>query len=674
LSTNRTPLHLAFALLLTAPLSAHAATFAVPTDAYPTIQSAIDAAADGDEVVVAPGTYQVNLFISNKSITLRSEAGRAATILDGGAAGSVITASGNDAKFVKPTIQGFTIQNGSSSWGGGIYAHDDIQLFVRDCLVTRNAGYYGGGVAAYHNAWPELIGSEVSHNHATYAGGGGFGYVGAVRFIDSQVTDNASDELGGGAAGVWFCGGATITRSTFARNTARFGGAVYVGGDSRCNSMVQLESALVYGNTATVAGGAVAVMGGTMVTAWVTTSTLTGNEAPLGGAFYSEAGASLGILNSILWGNSTDAVLVPRPGSYPNGVAGSIVQGGVPADLAGADTNLDLDPAFADPAAADFRLTAGSPAIDLGVADGTITYPSASPATDLAGMTRQNGRVDAGAYEYDNVAPEVVVGIDGAMGAINFYLSPVDMTFTAVDGGVGPATVTVQFDGEAPITSATGDLAISLTRDGFYHFVWSATDRNGNEAVWRNHAITVDQTPAVTAVAVAGPRFGSWYRSAAVTVTATDATSGVARTQYAIDGAALVEVAGATAAFTLGDGRHAVTSGAADVAGNSPAFVTTPVWVDGIAPSVSVRTSVTSIKANNKTTEVRITGTATDATSGVASTVVTVTDVKGLLVATTTFGGTVQLKGVKGQRYTVTATATDAAGNAASKATIVTVQ
>ena len=55
--------------------------------------------------------------------------------------------------------------------------------------------------------------------------------------------------------------------------------------------------------------------------------------------------------------------------------------------------NLEADPEFADPASFDFRLQAGSPAIDAGT-------PDRSPAHDFVGIPRGE-QVDIGAHEFD---------------------------------------------------------------------------------------------------------------------------------------------------------------------------------------------------------------------------------------------------------------------------------
>jgi hypothetical protein len=125
----------------------------VPQD-QPTIQGGINAAQDGDLVLVSPGTYSETLTISGKTITLASlfhttqdSSYIDQTIIDGGGA-TVITVAGIVGSETK--IIGFTIQNGVD----GISA--DAKL---DILHNRFTGhsdaidYEGGGGICSNNVF-----------------------------------------------------------------------------------------------------------------------------------------------------------------------------------------------------------------------------------------------------------------------------------------------------------------------------------------------------------------------------------------------------------------------------------------------------------------------------------------------------------------------------------------
>src|SRR5437870_11939876 len=95
------------------PHTARAATINVPAG-QPTIQAAINAAANGDTVLVAPGTYYENINFMGKAITVTSSGGPSVTTIDGGAAGSVVAFTSNEG--TNSVLSGFTITNGL---GGG---------------------------------------------------------------------------------------------------------------------------------------------------------------------------------------------------------------------------------------------------------------------------------------------------------------------------------------------------------------------------------------------------------------------------------------------------------------------------------------------------------------------------------------------------------------------------
>jgi hypothetical protein len=94
------------ALLLTMGGTVGAATINVPLD-QPTIQAGINAAATGDVVMVAPGTYFENINFLGKAITVASSSGPALTTINGNAAGPVATfASGETTSSI---LSGFTL-------------------------------------------------------------------------------------------------------------------------------------------------------------------------------------------------------------------------------------------------------------------------------------------------------------------------------------------------------------------------------------------------------------------------------------------------------------------------------------------------------------------------------------------------------------------------------------
>ncbi|MBN1283363.1 MAG: right-handed parallel beta-helix repeat-containing protein [Proteobacteria bacterium] len=98
---------LSVAFFVASGRSAGAAIINVPAE-HRSIQEAIDAAAPGDTINVAAGTYHENITV-DKPLTL-SGADAAATIIDGGSSGVVVQITADDV-----TLSGFTVQNSGST-------------------------------------------------------------------------------------------------------------------------------------------------------------------------------------------------------------------------------------------------------------------------------------------------------------------------------------------------------------------------------------------------------------------------------------------------------------------------------------------------------------------------------------------------------------------------------
>ena len=101
--------------LLVAALTASATTLHVPAD-FPTIQEAVDAAADADTVLVSPGDYNEHSLLISKGVAVISVGGPEATRIYSSESPAILLTD----TTARATIQGFTITG--ESVGGGTSA------------------------------------------------------------------------------------------------------------------------------------------------------------------------------------------------------------------------------------------------------------------------------------------------------------------------------------------------------------------------------------------------------------------------------------------------------------------------------------------------------------------------------------------------------------------------
>jgi predicted outer membrane repeat protein len=204
----------------------------VPDD-YPTIQEAIDAADDGDEVVVADGTYtgegNRNIDLSGRVLTVHSENGPAACIIDCEQADRAFRFYSSDSTGT--VVEGFTITNGyNGGWGGAMLVHTAGNPTVTGCVFSGNSSASEGGAVSNVSSEPEFIGCSFINNSAGTQGGAVYN-VGYLRMTDCLLSGNSVsgiDPLYGGG-GIYVEGSAaTITDCDFDGNSARQGGAIFL--------------------------------------------------------------------------------------------------------------------------------------------------------------------------------------------------------------------------------------------------------------------------------------------------------------------------------------------------------------------------------------------------------------------------------------------------------------
>ena len=163
-------------------MSATATVLSVP-DSYGTMQAGIDAASNGDTVLVADGVYQGEgncaLDFNGKSIVVMSEngPGNCTIVCDDQAQGFIF----NSGETSEAVLRGVTITCGSALYGGGIRITDASPTIER-CIIWGNNAYQGGGIYV-NNGDPHIVNCTVLQNTATNGG--------AIYLVDSDLVVNS---------------------------------------------------------------------------------------------------------------------------------------------------------------------------------------------------------------------------------------------------------------------------------------------------------------------------------------------------------------------------------------------------------------------------------------------------------------------------------------------------
>ncbi len=241
----------------------HAETITVCSDGtcdQTSINAAINAANNGDVILLIAETYQVGTTISTsgKAVTIRGAVdgdGLPLTILDGNENTLILRCNSGETSDTK--FENLVFQNGVGLNGGAQEIKDSSPVFT-NCIFKDNTG--GDGITNGNAGAVQVWNSAASFTDCTFENNSAGTWAGALR--------------------VWECPDPTVqasfTNCVFTNNVGKRGGAVWI----HENAAPVFESCEFSENTASLEGGAISINSGVGGTPWINNSIICGNTSP----------------------------------------------------------------------------------------------------------------------------------------------------------------------------------------------------------------------------------------------------------------------------------------------------------------------------------------------------------------------------------------------------------
>jgi len=330
---------------------------------FASIQDDIDAASDGDTVLIDPGTHTGSINFQGKNIVVGSlflttgdTSYMRSTIIDANGHGSVVRFENDEGPGA--VLAGLTLTGGSAYEGGGIYINGASPT-LHHLIITGNEvttctegqttiTAAGGGVymnaseASFNIAWIEGNKSEV-------AGGGIFMQSSDPSFRSVSVNaDTASD----GGAFYMKSSSPEMVRMIIMNNVADNGAGLFLS-----LSYPTLENILIAQNVAEVDGGGLYLINAGPE---ATNMVVADNEAVQGGGvFLSSSGFD--IMNAIMYNDDPQEIYFGSTGGESSVTINySNVEGGLDGIVTNdngspswGEGNISADPVFGDGCAVD---------------------------------------------------------------------------------------------------------------------------------------------------------------------------------------------------------------------------------------------------------------------------------------------------------------------------------